>query len=85
MLFFFFFPLYADFRGQLHTDMNHLGDFKAVSLQCIFVDSRSCCLLFTSRNPRLTEVNPIHQGHTHNVGYSQDQCRSFSMSTQIKQ
>lgn len=31
----------------------------------------------------LTEVNPLHLGHTNNVGYGQDHC--FSRSTQIKQ
>lgn len=65
-----FFPLlYVDLQGQLHANVNYLENFKVVSLQCIFIDSWSCCLFFTSGNPRLTEVKPLHRSHSNNVGY----------------
>lgn len=52
--------LYVDLHGQLHANVNHLENFKVVSLQCISTDSWSCRLFFTSGNPRLTEVKPLH-------------------------
>lgn len=55
----FFPPLYADFHGQLHIDMNHLGDFKEASLQCIFVHFLLEGTQASLKSTHSTKVMPI--------------------------